>query len=72
VVPRKRLELDWLNVLRSEGRSLSRSPTDVLPVSKSSSAVTVVTGTGDSRLGRAMRDPVTTTSSMFLSGPAWS
>jgi hypothetical protein len=40
VVPRKRVEFDWLEVLCSAGRSLSRSLTEVLPVSKISSAVT--------------------------------
>ena len=49
-------------MLRSEGRSLSRSPIAVLLVWKSSSPVTVVIGTVDSRFGRAMREPVITTS----------
>ncbi len=61
-VPRKRCELDWLMVLLRAGRSLSRSPTEVFPVWNNSSPVTVVMGTLDSRLGRAMREPVTTTS----------
>src|ERR1044071_3533161 len=65
VVPRKRLEFCWLKVLRIDGSSLSRSPTEVLPVSTSSSADTVVTGTGASRFGRAMRDPVTMISCRF-------
>ena len=50
------------------GRLLSRSSTRVTPVCLNSSLDTAVTGLIASRLGLAMREPVTTTS--FSSGPA--
>ena len=55
-----RVELPWLKVERSEGRSLSASPSETSPVLVSSSTVTVVIGTGALSVGRAMRVPVTT------------
>lgn len=59
-VPRKRVEFDWLKVLRSDGSSFSVSPIATFPVWKNSPPPMLVTGTVDSRLGRAIRDPVTT------------
>src|SRR5687768_3406232 len=59
-VPRKRVELAVLKVLRSCGSSLSKSPTETLPVSKTSCPVTTEIGLADSRLGWRMREPVTT------------
>jgi hypothetical protein len=59
-VPMKRVELPWLNVERSDGRSLSASPSETSPVSVSSPTSTDVSGTDESSVGREMREPVTT------------
>src|SRR6478672_1956293 len=67
LVPMKRVEFAWLKVERSDGRSFRRSPTLTSPVMVSSSALIDVIGTGDSRFGRRMRDPVTTIVSLFAS-----
>src|SRR4051812_22710120 len=60
VVPRNRVEFEIVNVLRIDGRSLRTSPTETTPLWKNSSPPTEVTGSGDSRFGRRMREPVTT------------
>src|SRR3954447_9201238 len=67
-VPMKRTELDWLKVERSDGRSFSASPMFTSPRLVSSSMLTDVIGTFDSRFGRRMRDPVTTIWSFVLVG----
>ncbi len=64
----KRVELAWLKVERSDGRSFSASPTLTSPWAVRSSALTEVMGTLDSRLGRRMREPVTT---MFGLAGCW-
>lgn len=57
----KRVELDWLKVEPSEGSWFRMSPSETAPVLLvSSAAVSEVIGEGESRLGRAMREPVTT------------
>src|SRR3546814_7078408 len=58
-VPIYWVELDWLKLDRREGRSFSTSPTLVCPLRVRSVAVTVVTGMGESSVGRAIREPVT-------------
>src|SRR3546814_13419183 len=63
----KRVELPWLKVERSDGRSLSASPSETSPVSVSSLTLTEVSGTGEPSVGRAMREPVTTIESAVLS-----
>ena len=52
--------LAWLKVLRSWGSSLSSSPMLVDEFCRKSSPAIEVIGTVDSRLGRRMREPVTT------------
>src|SRR3954467_973135 len=64
----KRTELDWLKVERSDGRSFSASPMFTSPRLVSSSMLTEVIGTFDSRFGRRMREPVTTIWSLVLVG----
>src|SRR3954452_2022116 len=59
-MPMPRPGFCWANVLRSCGRSLSASPMSVLPRWKNCSPWIEVTGTTDSRLGRRIREPVTT------------
>src|SRR3546814_7448635 len=63
----KRVELPWLKVERSDGRSLSASPSETSPVSVSSLTLTEVSGTGEPSVGRAMREPVTTIERSVLS-----
>src|SRR6185312_5870743 len=58
-VPRKRVELACVKVLAIEGSWASLSPTEISPVWKNSSPPTEVTGRGDSRFGRRIREPVT-------------
>src|SRR3546814_6165676 len=58
-VPIYWVELDWIKLDLREGRSFSTSPTLVCPLRVRSVAVTVVTGMGESSVGRARREPVT-------------
>ena len=64
-VPMPRVEFAWLKVERSEGSWFSASPSDRLPSSTSSAAVSWVIGTGESSaVAPAMREPVTRTVSL--------
>ena len=56
----KRAELAWLKVERIDGRSFKASPMFTSPWLNNSAALTEVTGTFDSSVGRRMRVPVTT------------
>jgi hypothetical protein len=47
---------DWLNVLRSAGKSFRRSPTDSACLKQFLTQI-VVTGASDSRLGRQYGNP---------------
>ena len=71
-MPMKRAEFCWLKVERSDGRSFSASPMLAWPWSGSSSALIEVIGTGEVRLGRRMREPVTTMPPPLIAGGAGS
>src|SRR4051812_50227973 len=57
-------------LLRSWGKSLSVRPMLVAPCGKNDSPLIAVSGTVDSRLGRRMREPVTTIEASVSAGCA--
>src|SRR6056297_2478147 len=65
-VPMKRPELFRPNVERSWGRSFSRSPIDGEVDAAMSCSPTCTSGVGASKLVRASREPVTTSSSRIV------